>query len=140
VLVVLVPFRIRVGLRLLYPLRRAEGGANVRGMAAVVLARPGGSVPPELEAHADKPLPMPTQRHPLTDLPRRLLDWLCEGRADYREFQRRKASRAYKTNQSICLIIWLIAALLLLVCGTAGCLLTLGLVATFLCFSLLDPE
>jgi len=137
---VLVPYRIGVGLRLLYPLRGAGGGANVRGMAAGVAAPPCGWVRPELEASADKILPMPTQRHPLTDLPRRLLDWLCEGRADYREFQRRKASRPYRTNQSICLIIWLIAALLLLVCGTVGCLMTLGLVATFLCFSLLDPE
>ena len=83
---------------------------------------------------------MTPQRHPLTCWPRRFLDWLCEGRADYREFQRRKATRAYKANQGACLVIWLVAALLLLFCGAAGCLLTFALVAMLLCFSVLDPE
>lgn len=83
---------------------------------------------------------MAPQRHSPLDWPRRFLDWLCDGRADYREFQERKASRAYKANQSTCLVIWLIAAGLLLICGATGCLLTFGLVATFLCFSVLDPE
>jgi hypothetical protein len=82
---------------------------------------------------------MTAPRHPFTDWPRRFLDWLCAGRADYREFQQRRATRAYKANYGICLIIWLIAALLSLLCG-GGCLLTLALVATFLCFSVLDPE
>ncbi len=79
-------------------------------------------------------------RHSLLHWPRRLLDWLCEGRADYREFKARQASRAHKANQSTCLIIWLIAAGLLLLCGATGCLLTFGLVATLLCFTVLDPE
>lgn len=83
---------------------------------------------------------MALPRHPLTSWPRRFLDWLCAGREDYREFRERKATRAYKANQGTCLIVWLIAALLLLACGAAGCLLTFGLVATLICFSLLDPE
>jgi hypothetical protein len=84
--------------------------------------------------------PMTPQRHPLTGWHRRLLDWLCEGREDYREFQRRRATRAHRSNQSICLGVWLVAALLLLLCGGPGCLLTLGLVATLVCFSVLDPD
>ncbi len=83
---------------------------------------------------------MAPQRHPLIHWPRRVLDWLCEGRADYRDYQKRKATRAYKANQGTCLLIWLAAALLLLLCGATGCLLTFGLVATLLCFSVLDPE
>jgi hypothetical protein len=83
---------------------------------------------------------MAPQRHPLTRWPRRLLDWLCEGRADYREFQQRKATRAYQANQNTCLIVWSIAAVLLLICGATGCLLTFGLVAALVCFSVLDPE
>ncbi|MCG6940279.1 MAG: hypothetical protein LJE69_03395 [Thiohalocapsa sp.] len=83
---------------------------------------------------------MPSQRHSLCNWPRRFLDWLCEGRADYREFQQRKATRAYQVNQGLCLIVWLVAALLLLLCGGTVCLVTFALVATFLCFSLLDPQ
>jgi hypothetical protein len=77
---------------------------------------------------------------PLTDWPRRFLDWLCEGREDYRTFQQRKTTRAYRANRTLCLLVWAGAALLLLVCGSGGCLLTIGLVATFVCFALLDPE
>jgi hypothetical protein len=77
---------------------------------------------------------------PLTDWPRRFLDWLCAGREDYRSFQQRKATRVYRANRNLCLLVWAGAALLLLVCGSGGCLLTIGLVATFICFALLDPE
>jgi hypothetical protein len=83
---------------------------------------------------------MAPQRNSPFDWPRRVLDWLCEGRADYREFQQRRATRAYRANQGTCLIIWLVAAVLLLICGGSGCLLTFGLVAALLCFSVLDPE
>jgi hypothetical protein len=79
-------------------------------------------------------------RTPLRCWPRRVLDWLCDGREDYRAFQQRRESRTYRANRNICLSIWAIAALLLLVCGSAGCLLSIGLVATFLCFAMLDPE
>jgi len=83
---------------------------------------------------------MALRRNPLAGWPRRLLDWLCDGRADYREFQARKRTRVYRANRSLCLLIWLGAAGLLLVCGGGGCLLTIGLVATFLCFAMLDPD
>jgi len=71
---------------------------------------------------------------------RRFLDWLCAGREDYRAFQARKETRVYRSNRTLCLLVWAGAALLLLICGGTGCLLTLALAATLLCFALLDPE
>lgn len=72
--------------------------------------------------------------------PRRILDWLCEGRADYQAFQQRKGTRTYRANRTTCVLIWAGAAALLAVCGSAGCLVTLGLIATLLCFAILDPD
>lgn len=83
---------------------------------------------------------MSPMRTPRPAWPRRLLDWLCEGRPDYQAFQKRKRSRAYRANQTICLLIWAVAAALLLVCGSGACLLTIGLMATLLCFAVLDPD
>jgi hypothetical protein len=83
---------------------------------------------------------MGRMRTPLAAWPRRFLDWLCEGRADYQAFKERRRSRAYRANRSICLLIWAVAAALLLVCGSGGCLVSIGLVATLLCFSVLDPD
>jgi hypothetical protein len=78
-------------------------------------------------------------RPPLRHWPRRILDWLCGGREDYRAFQQRKTTRVYRANRSRCLLIWAGAALILLLCGSGGCVLTIGLAATLLCFALLDP-
>lgn len=75
---------------------------------------------------------------PITRWPRLVLDWLCAGREDYRAFQRRKATRAHRARQTLCLWIWLGAALLMLLCPGAACLLTLLLAATFLSFAVLD--
>jgi len=79
-------------------------------------------------------------RNPLAAWPRRLLDWLCDGRADYREFKQRKATRVYRANRIICLGVWSVGAGLMLVCGAGGCLVTIVLVATLLCFAVLDPD
>jgi hypothetical protein len=81
---------------------------------------------------------MPAPKPPITQWPRRVLDWLCSGREDYRAFQRRKARRAYRARRQICLWIWLGAALLMLVCPGAACVLTLLLAATFLSLAVLD--
>jgi hypothetical protein len=69
-----------------------------------------------------------------------VLDWLCGGREDYRAFQARKATRVYRANRNICLLIWAAAAALLLICGGSACLLSIALVATLLCFAMLDPD
>ena len=86
----------------------------------------------------------PTRRSPtrasLSDWPRRVLDWLCEGRADYREFQQRKRTSVYRHNRAFCLYTWAGAAGLLAVCGGLGCLVMIGLVATLICFTLLDAD
>lgn len=79
-------------------------------------------------------------RKPLASWPRRMLDWLCAGRPDYRDFQVRKRTRVYRANRSICLGVWAVAALLILVCGGAVCLLSIGLVATLVCLGILDPD
>ena len=79
-------------------------------------------------------------RNPLAAWSRRVLDWLCGDRADYQEFQARKRTRTYRANQTTCLRIWALAALLLLVCGSGGCLLTIALVATLSCLAILDPD
>jgi hypothetical protein len=39
-----------------------------------------------------------------------------------------------------CLGVWSVSAGLMLVCGGGGYLVTLVLVATFLCFAILDPD
>ncbi|TVQ87589.1 MAG: hypothetical protein EA400_11090 [Chromatiaceae bacterium] len=83
---------------------------------------------------------MVSTRTRLCRWPRQALNWLCGGRADYRAFQARRASRAYRANRSLCLLVWGAAAALLLLCGGAGCLLLLLLTATLLCFALLDPD
>jgi hypothetical protein len=83
---------------------------------------------------------MAPTRTPLAAWPRRVLDWLCEGRADYRAFQERKSTRAYRANRTTCLMVWAGAAGLLVLCGGGGCLLAIGLVATFICFAMLDPD
>lgn len=76
----------------------------------------------------------------LSALPRRALDWLCEGRSDYRAFKERQRHKAYRHNRALCLYTWALAAGLLLICSSAACLLTLTLIATLICFTLLDAD
>jgi hypothetical protein len=76
----------------------------------------------------------------LNELPRRALDWLCAGRSDYQAFQQRKRTRVYQRNRTGCLVAWSGAAGLLLICGATSCLITFGLIATLICFTLLDPD
>lgn len=77
-------------------------------------------------------------RQPLWRWPRRVLNWLCGGRADYREFQRRKATRTHRAGRTVCLWVWAGAAGLMALCGGPGCVLILLMAATFLSFALLD--
>jgi len=81
------------------------------------------------------------ERRPTTwQWPRRVCDWLCAGREDYREFQERKASRSHRARRSLCLWIWLGAACLMLICPGGGCLIPLFLAAIFLSFAVLDEQ
>ena len=69
---------------------------------------------------------------------RRLLDWLCGGRGDYRQFQRSKVTRSHLARRNVCLWVWLGAAGLILICPAPGCMVTLLLGATCLSFAVLD--
>jgi hypothetical protein len=95
---------------------------------------------PQLQVTTMAPMRRAPIRGRLSDWPRRALDWLCEGRSDYRAFRERRRSRAYRHNRTLCLYAWALAAGLLLVCGDVGCLLTLALIATLVCFAMLDPD
>lgn len=81
---------------------------------------------------------MEEPRPPISRWPRRVLDWLCGDREDYRAFQRRKVTRPHRTGRTLCLWVWAGAAGLMLVCQGAACVIILGLAATFLSFALLD--
>jgi len=76
--------------------------------------------------------------HPLTRWPRNLIDWLCSGREDYQAFEQRKRTRGHRSKRTLCLGIWLIAALLMLNCPGVGCVVALILAATFLSFAVMD--
>ncbi|WP_296809665.1 hypothetical protein [Thiocapsa sp.] len=76
----------------------------------------------------------------ITEWPHRAIHWLCSGRADYTAFQRRKATPAHRARRSLCLAVWSGAAILMLLCPSAGCVATFILIATFVSFSLLDER
>lgn len=79
-------------------------------------------------------------RIPISQWPRRVIDWLCDGREEYREFHERKAGRSYRARHNLCLGAWLVAGVLMLACPGGGCLIPLFLAATFLSFAILDEE
>lgn len=72
--------------------------------------------------------------------PRALLDWLCAGRADYAAFQRRKRTPEYRARKRLCKNIWIGAGLLMVLQPTLPIIGTLGLLATFLSFAILDES
>jgi hypothetical protein len=72
--------------------------------------------------------------------PHCVIHWLCSGRADYVAFQRRKATPAHRARRTLCLFVWSGAAVLMLLCPSAGCIATFILIATFVSFSLLDER
>lgn len=86
------------------------------------------------------PMRPPRPRPCVTHWPRRALDWLCAGREDYRAFQQRRRTRPYRANRSLCLAGWSVAAALLLLCNSTGCIVVIALTATLSCFAVLDPE
>jgi hypothetical protein len=73
-------------------------------------------------------------------LPRRALDWLCRGRADYAEFRQRRRSIRYRRRLGWCRNLWIGAALLMLLAGDLRLILFLAAVATLLSFALLDER
>ena len=70
--------------------------------------------------------------------PRAVLDWLCAGRADYRAFQRRRSSPAYRRRLGWCKSLWICAALAMLMNPSLAFVLPTALVTAILSFLLLD--
>lgn len=70
--------------------------------------------------------------------PRRLLDWLCAGRADYRAHQIRREQVGYLARKRLCKNVWIGAGLLMLLNPLPGIVIGLALLATFISFSILD--
>jgi hypothetical protein len=83
---------------------------------------------------------MPSPISQIAEWPRRVIHWLCSGRADYTAFQRRKATPAHRARRTLCLFVWSGAAILMLLCPSPGCVATFILVATFVSFLLLDER
>lgn len=83
---------------------------------------------------------MPKQVTVPTEWPRRFVHWLCDGRADFREFQRRKSTQRHRAGRTRCWWVWLAAAALIAICPSVSCIVTLLLAATFLSFSILDDS
>ncbi|MBK1645534.1 hypothetical protein CKO25_12955 [Thiocapsa imhoffii] len=81
---------------------------------------------------------MSTRLRILLTWPRRALDWLCQGRPDYEAFKHRRSSPSHRARRTRALYVWAGASLLMLICPSPGCLLTAGLIATFVSFTLLD--
>lgn len=72
--------------------------------------------------------------------PRRLLDWLCAGRADYRNFRERREQPGYLARKRRCKNVWIGAGLLMLLHPVPEMVIALGLLAAFISFSLLDES
>ena len=102
--------------------------------------RPRFAAPTDLGDLTMPPLPRPRVRSRGTSLPRRLLDWLCDGREDYTAFQQRRRTAPYRARRLLCLYAWGGAALVILLCGSPGCLIMLCLLATLACFTVLDAD
>lgn len=73
-------------------------------------------------------------------LPRRFLDWLCAGRADYRAFRARRRTRSYRIRRGYCKSLWIIAGLIMLVHPSLPVFLVGVLLTTLVCFAFLDES
>jgi hypothetical protein len=82
-------------------------------------------------------MPIPSNLSPFR-LARAALDWLCDGRADYRAFRERRGTRCYKKRRGWCVWIWIGAGLIMIVFPGIETIFVVILATTLLCFMLLD--
>ena len=82
-------------------------------------------------------MPIPSNLSPAR-LARAALDWLCEGRADYRAFRERRATRSYDTRRGWCVWLWIAAGLVMIAYPSIDIIFMLTLVTTLICFLLID--
>lgn len=69
---------------------------------------------------------------------RRLLDAMCDHRADYREFQKRRQTSEHRLRRNKCKNLWIISGLVMLLHPVPGFVLPLALFTTFVSFAILD--
>ncbi len=69
---------------------------------------------------------------------RRMADWLCAGRADYRAHQRKKTSTRYLKKRALCQWLWIVVGAIMALQPSVQFVILAGLFATFLSFALLD--
>lgn len=70
--------------------------------------------------------------------PRKALNWLCAGLADYRHFIKRKNSLTYRNRLRCCKSVWIGVGILMIINPSINLSLTLILISTFLSFAILD--
>ena len=76
----------------------------------------------------------------MKEMPRAVLDWLCSGRADYREFRDRRQTARFRARRGQCKTIWICSGVLMLLHPTVPFVATMVLVTTLLCLALLDES
>ncbi|MGD2082267.1 MAG: hypothetical protein PVF91_04835 [Chromatiales bacterium] len=72
--------------------------------------------------------------------PRALLDWLCGDREDYRAFQRRRRTRAYRVRLGWCKVLWIGSGVAVIVHPYLPFVVAIALATSFLCFAILDES
>jgi hypothetical protein len=72
------------------------------------------------------------------DWPRKALDWLCAGRADYEAFKFRRHTRRHRILRGRCKNVWIMAGVAILLNPAPGFILSISLFATVLSFAVLD--
>ncbi len=76
--------------------------------------------------------------HTVIRWPRKALDWLCGGRADYRAFQERRKSRSYRLRLGWCKSLWIGAGVVMIFNPAVSFVVPVVLAMAFLSFAVLD--
>ena len=84
-------------------------------------------------------MPIPSHLSPFR-LARAALDWLCDGRADYRAFRERRSTHSYKRRRGWCVWIWIGAGLAMIAVPSIEIVFVVVLATTLVCFMLLDAS
>jgi hypothetical protein len=82
-------------------------------------------------------MPVPSNFSPAR-LARAALDWLCNGRPDYRAFRERRGTHGYQKRRGWCVWLWIAAGLLMIAFPGIEIIFMVSLGTTLVCFMLLD--
>jgi len=83
---------------------------------------------------------MPSQIPQIEKWPRAALNWLCAGLGGYWRHCERQRTPRYRAMRGVCKTVWIYAGLVTLLNPVAEFVFFVALVATFLCFALLDES